>query len=176
MSLVPTVASFTKEVNPRLAKRPLNISGHLANLELTSFVKEATGLHMFVVNKFDNSTNLFFLLYQICCKIYFYKLSHNKYMSCLSILRQSKLDLISSCVDSIEILVINTLRPRQNCHRFADSIFKGIFMNENVWISLEISLKFVPKIWIKNIPALVKIMAWHQPGDKPLSEPMMVVY
>ena len=27
---------------------------------------------------------------------------------------------------------------------------------------------------INNIPALVLIMDWHWPGDKPLSEPMMV--
>ena len=39
----PPVASFTKEVNPRLAKRPLKISGRLANRELISLVKEATG-------------------------------------------------------------------------------------------------------------------------------------
>ena len=37
-----------------------------------------------------------------------------------------------------------------------------------------ISLRFVPKGLINNIPALVQIMAWHRPGDKPLSEPMMV--
>ena len=36
------VASFTKEVNPQLPKCPLKTNGHLANLELTSFVKEAT--------------------------------------------------------------------------------------------------------------------------------------
>ena len=36
------------------------------------------------------------------------------------------------------------------------------------------SLKFVPKGPIKNIPALVKIMACRRSGDKPLSEPMMV--
>ena len=30
------------EVNPRLAKRPLETNGRLANLELTSLVKEAT--------------------------------------------------------------------------------------------------------------------------------------
>ena len=34
--------SFTKEVNPRLAKRPLVANGRLANLVLTSLVKEAT--------------------------------------------------------------------------------------------------------------------------------------
>ena len=27
---------------------------------------------------------------------------------------------------------------------------------------------------ISNIPALVEIMAWHHPGDKPLSKPLMV--
>ena len=51
-----------------------------------------------------------------------------------------------------------------------DAIFKCIFVNENVWIPFQISLKFVP---ISNIPALVQIMAWSRPGDKPLSEPMM---
>ena len=49
-----------------------------------------------------------------------------------------------------------------------------IFFNENVWISINISLKFVPKGPINNIPALVQIMAWRCLDDKPLSEPMMV--
>ena len=38
---------------------------------------------------------------------------------------------------------------------------------------MNITLKFVPKGQINNIPALRQIMAWRQPGDKPLSEPMM---
>ena len=71
-------------------------------------------------------------------------------------------------------LSFNTLRPRQSGRHFADDIFKCIFLNENVWIPIKISLKFVPKAPINNIPALVKIMAWCRPGDKPLSEPMMV--
>ena len=33
---------------------------------------------------------------------------------------------------------------------------------------------FVPKGAINNIPAIVQIMSWRRPGDKPLSEPMMV--
>ena len=69
---------------------------------------------------------------------------------------------------------VNTLRPIQNNHRFADDTFKRIFLNENIRISIRISLKFVPKVPINNIPALVQIMAWRRPGDKPLSEPMMV--
>ena len=69
-------------------------------------------------------------------------------------------------------LWINTLRPRQNGRHFPD-IFKGIFLNENVWILIKISLKFVSNGPINNIPALVQIMAWHWPGDKPLSETMI---
>ena len=38
---------------------------------------------------------------------------------------------------------------------FSEDIFQHIFMNDNVWISIKISLKFVPKGPIKNIPALV---------------------
>ena len=69
---------------------------------------------------------------------------------------------------------INTLRPRQNGRHFADDILKCIFLNGNVWILIKISLKFVPKGPINNIPTLVQIMAWCRPGDKPLSESMMV--
>ena len=73
-----------------------------------------------------------------------------------------------------EYKVFNTLGPRQNGRHFADDIFKCIFLNENVLISIKISLKVVPKGLISNIPALVQIMAWRRPGDKPLSEPMIV--
>ena len=51
-----------------------------------------------------------------------------------------------------------------------------IFLNENVRISIKISLKFVPKGPINNNPALVQIMAWRWSGDKPLCEPMTVSY
>ena len=50
------------------------------------------------------------------------------------------------------------------------------WVNENVWITIKISLKFVAKGSINNILALVQIMAWHRSGDKPLSEPMMVYW
>ena len=48
-----------------------------------------------------------------------------------------------------------------------------IFLNEKIWISLDISLKFVHESQINNIPALAQIMAWCRPEDKP-SEPLMV--
>ena len=74
-----------------------------------------------------------------------------------------------SCIASV-----NTLRPRQNGRHFQDDIFKCIFVSVNIWISTNILLKIVPKILINNIPALDQIMAWRRPGDKPLSEPMLV--
>ena len=75
--------------------------------------------------------------------------------------------------DALMKHVINTLRPRQNGRHFADDSFKRIFLNENVWFSIKISLKFVPRGLINNIPALFQIMAWRRPGDKPLSETML---
>ena len=70
--------------------------------------------------------------------------------------------------------MVNTLRPGPNGRHFADNIFKSIFLNENIWISLKIALKLVPEVRINNIPALFQIMAWRRSGDKPLSGTMMV--
>ena len=69
----------------------------------------------------------------------------------------------------------NTLRPRQNGRHFADDILKCIFLNENVLNSIKISLKFIPKGPIHYIAALVQIMVWRRSGDKPLSEPVMII-
>ena len=74
----------------------------------------------------------------------------------------------------LQLTFVSTLRLRQNGHHFPDDIFKCIFLNENVWISIKVSLTFVPKGLINNIPALVQIMVWRRSGDKPLSEPVMV--
>ena len=48
------------------------------------------------------------------------------------------------------------MRRGQNGHHIPDDIFKCIFLNENIWISMKISLKFFPKGPINNILALVK--------------------
>ena len=50
-----------------------------------------------------------------------------------------------------------------------DDIFKFIF-NESVWISITISLKFIPKGPIDYKSALVQVVAWHRTGEKPLPE------
>ena len=72
--------------------------------------------------------------------------------------------------DKLNITALNSLRPRQNGRHFTDDISKCIFFSEHVWFSLEVSLK----VQINNIPSLVQIMTWCQPGDKPLYETMMV--
>ena len=57
------------------------------------------------------------------------------------------------------ILVVNTFRPRQNYRHFAYHIFKSIFPNENISISISISLNFASKCQIHNILALVQVKA-----------------
>ena len=69
---------------------------------------------------------------------------------------------------------INALRPRHEGRNFADDILWSIFFNGNVRISIKISMPFVPKSQINNMPALFQIMAWQRTGDKPLYEPMLV--
>ena len=76
---------------------------------------------------------------------------------------------------SIEHSALAVLRPKRTGRHFPDDISRCIFFNENVWILIKISLKFVPKGIINNIPALVQIMACRLVGAKPLSEPMMVI-
>ena len=73
---------------------------------------------------------------------------------------------------------VNTLRPRQDGRHFADDIFICIFFHENCYILIKFSLKYVRKGPIDNTrkPALVQIMAWRRPGDKPLSETMMAQF
>ena len=41
----------------------------------------------------------------------------------------------------------------KNGRHFPDDIFKSIFLKQNVQFLLKISLKFVPEVWINNIPA-----------------------
>ena len=51
--------------------------------------------------------------------------------------------------------------------------FSNVFSSMKMFL-IKISLKFVPKGPINNIPALIQIMAWHWPGIKPLPETVMV--
>ena len=64
----------------------------------------------------------------------------------------------------------NSSPSGQNGHHFADDDFKCILVKEKFCTWTTISLKFVPKGTIDNIPAFVKVMAWCRTGNKPLSE------
>ena len=72
----------------------------------------------------------------------------------------------------IKSLAIDTLRWRQSCRHFTNKIFKCIFLKEKVWILLKISLNFVPKVQINDIPASDNGLALT--CGKPLPELMMV--
>ena len=64
-------------------------------------------------------------------------------------------DKIQNCTSTgLRIKGFNTLRPRQDGRHFPDDTFKRIFLNENIRISIKISLKFAPKGSIKNNQAL----------------------
>ena len=54
--------------------------------------------------------------------------------------------------------IINTFRRRQNCRDLADDMFKCIFLNENIWIAIKISLKIDPNGPFNNIPALDQLI------------------
>ena len=68
------------------------------------------------------------------------------------------------------------IEAETNGRHCPDSIFKCIFLNGTAWFAINISLEFVDKGPINNIPALVQIMAWRRSGDKPLSKPVMLDY
>ena len=102
----------------------------------------------------------------------FYQMDSGQTGGCIQKLQDNETPTLSAWW--IHTLHFNSSYPRQYGWHFPDDIFKCIFLNENVWISFQISLKFVIEVRINNFPALVQIMAWRRPSDKPLSEPMMV--
>ena len=114
----------------------------------------------------------FFHLYRISEKLTLSNVLANSWNTNLRIILWSYVH--SNVLSLNAIKLVNSLRLRKNGRHFPDDIFKCIFLNESIWISFEISLKFVPKGPINNIPALVQIMAWRRPGHEPLSELMLV--
>ena len=76
----------------------------------------------------------------------------------------------------LAIISLTHLPLEKMVANLADGIFKCIFLNENDGISIQISLKFVPRSPIVNKQALVQVMARRRTGDKPLPEPMMTQF
>ena len=100
-----------------------------------------------------------------------------KWLMCLKSFPMQHIDLLILQSEYHQSWWPSNARSQSNSSHYIYLVlleYSWIFLNEHVWISIEVSLKFVPKGPINNIPALVQIMAWRRPGDKPLSEPMMV--
>ena len=74
------------------------------------------------------------------------------------------LSAISCQIGQGGMCCVNTLRLGQFGGKVVDDIFKCIVFNQNVWLLIKISLKFVPKGLIDNESALVWVMAWHLQG------------
>ena len=68
-------------------------------------------------------------------------------------------------------ILSQNIEPESICPSFRRRHFH---IHYRQWVSTKISQKFVPKGPNNNILALFRIMAWHQLGDKPLSEPVVV--
>ena len=80
---------------------------------------------------------------------------------------------MSSVPKKADKLNLSLSLPWQNGRQITDDILKCVFMNEKLYILIQISLKFFGKGQIDNESALVQVMAWHWTGDKPLTEPML---
>ena len=63
--------------------------------------------------------------------------------------------------------------PVLNGRHFADDFFRCILVNEKFCNLIKISLKSVPQGLVDNNQALIHIMTWCRPGDKPLSDPRL---
>ena len=112
----------------------------------------------------------FFLFICLPCKVT--QVSRQHYIHCSDIFVGAN----RATIIETNYILFNTLRPRQNGSHFPHNISKCFFFSwrKMYEFQFDISLKFVSKGAINNIPALVKIMASRRPGDKPLSESMMV--
>ena len=76
----------------------------------------------------------------------------------------------------MQIRCEDMLRPRQNGHCFADDTFKCIFLNDDVRILINISLKFDNRTWLYLViyksgcdsELLDEFITCHKPQDMPL--------
>ena len=120
----------------------------------------------------------------VACKKMWFKISleYAQQMCTYTVTETSTIHQVHQVTHLIK-LWLNSLRPRWNSRRFVDEIFQCIFLNENefiflnenVLILIKLSMKFIPKGPTNNISALDQIMAWRRPGNKPLSQPMMII-
>ena len=139
------------------------------DLDLKESFRQVVFLHIFqpdalsynktIGNAQFSNHNLYFK----CCILYnvgTLQLLSVPYQSLRMIMNKQMCNCIHCSMMNAEKRRFNSFVPGQNGHHFADDILKGILINENLFILILISLKFVPKGLIDNKPALVKVMAW----------------
>ena len=131
-------------------------------------------MHVCFYCYFSSWLSLFSLSYFFCCTACYFQLEVDRKNPGKVGKVNDVDDNLGAPINYLLKYLINALRSTLNGRHFPDDIFKCIFLKENVWIPIKISLKFGPKGPINNIPALVQIMAWRRPGDKPLFEAMMI--
>ena len=83
-------------------------------------------------------------------------------------------DIVSRHVKNHQAYIVLTHWGRDKVAAILQTnMFKRIFLNENICISNEISLKYIPFVFIDNKSTLVQMMTWRHPGDKPLCKLML---
>ena len=94
--------------------------------------------------KHQSSASLAFVRAEIVSIWWHHHGMNNPWAFNLTITRQSKTILCACVTDIMQCIVshINTYSQKQNGRHFPNDIVKWDFLNENVWISLKISLKF----------------------------------
>ena len=119
--------------------------------------------------------------------LYFLSFSNNEKMWVVGMLYHGRQDMFSCVVSTMSAdgLAIQGAKAStatvfnhwslNEIKALLQTTVSNVFFNEIVLISIKTSLKFIPKSPITNIAALVQIIAGHWPGDKPLSEPMMMI-
>ena len=122
------------------------------NLETVSIVSNwvSTGLIEYCLfllkyNKENSTTHVSVQNVKIKCKEYFF-------FHIISHVGLSECSHATWCTSFMIAQSLNSLSRRENGHHFPDDIFKWILLNENVWILIGISLQFVPRCVINNIP------------------------
>ena len=72
------------------------------------------------------------------------------------------------------LLLIQHIEAGTKWTPFYGRHFQMSFLNENVWIPIKISVKFVPKVSIIKIASIGPDNGLAPPSDKPISEPIRI--
>ena len=87
-------------------------------------------------------------------EMFMLKCRQTTYTLCLKSVTQPRRTQENMSYESIETYDV-TYWGREKMATISKTTFSNVFFNATIWISFDISLKFVPKVRIKNIPVLI---------------------